>query len=335
MPGVFPAMAGLRTYLALVHFVLLGCLGPGPVQAADQDIQSFLQQVQEAARTLDYSGVYIYQQGASLQTQFLAHMVDGTGERSRIEALDGPVRECLRHDGVEECLYPDHSLVSVRKARKDHFPGLLLGDGELLARHYSWIRPGKPARIAGRECIWSELRARDTLRYSYRLCTDTDNSLLLRVQTIDAGGALVEQASFGSLALGADAAPEGLHSPWDTSQWRTHAESVEPVDLSSEGWRFALPAGFMPIAEFSRDLGLQRKARQLVLSDGLAAISVFIETFDPESDQSIRQGGVQQGAVNIYRMRLASWWLTVVGTVPAQTVHDLAHAVQYLPQAAQ
>ncbi len=38
--------------------------------------------------------------------------------------------------------------------------------------------------------------------------------------------------------------------------------------------------------------------------------------------------------MSIYRMRLASFWLTAVGEVPAQTVHDLAHAVQYLPQAA-
>jgi sigma-E factor negative regulatory protein RseB len=43
---------------------------------------------------------------------------------------------------------------------------------------------------------------------------------------------------------------------------------------------------------------------------------------------------MRQGALNIYRLRLASYWLTAVGEVPAQTVRDVAHAVQYVPKAA-
>jgi sigma-E factor negative regulatory protein RseB len=66
----------------------------------------------------------------------------------------------------------------------------------------------------------------------------------------------------------------------------------------------------------------------------LAAISIFVETFDPKRDQNVKQGGMRQGALNIYRLRLASYWLTAVGEVPAQTVRDVARAVQYVPQAA-
>lgn len=305
-----------------------------PTAVPDQ-VLGFLQQIQKAARTLDYAGTYVYQQAGNLQAHYLIHLVDGTGERQRFEALDGPPRECLRHNGVEQCLQPEDKTLSIRTARSDHFPGLLLNDGLTLENHYDWKPSVHPYRVAGRDCRVSELNARDTLRYSYRLCTDLKTHLLLRVQTLAPDGRLVEQAAFSSLQIGADVSPTGLESPWNTRNWHLYTDTSQPTDLSAQGWRFALPAGFQPIAELSRPLGPDHQVQQLVLSDGLAAISIFIETFDPKRDQNIRQGSMRQGAVNIYRMRLASWWLTVVGAVPAQTVHDLAQAIQYVPQATQ
>lgn len=302
--------------------------------AAEPDPLAFLQRVQAAARTLDYAGVTVYQQGRMLQATHLVHLVDGTGERERQEVLDGSPQECLRQNGIEQCLLPEQKLVVTRPAHSDHFPALLLGKGETLSRHYDWAPLDRSYRVAGRKCDVSELRARDALRYSYRICTDAQNHLLLKAQTLDAQGHLVDQVAFTQIHIGADVPTEALDSRWNTRDWRLHDEASQPTDLTARGWRFTLPAGFHPIAELTRQIGAGHAVDQLVLSDGLAAISIFIETFDPERDQSIRQGGLKQGAISIYRMRLASYWLTAVGEVPAQTVHDLAHGVQYLPQAA-
>ncbi len=287
------ARAGCRAGLCLV-FAWTAAAG-----AAEVDSLTFLRQVQDAARTLDYAGITVYQQGHTLQATHLVHQVDGTGERERQEVLDGSPQECLRQYGMEECLLPEHRLVITRPAHSDHFPALLLGEGAAIARHYDWKPLGRTYRVAGRECAVSELRARDALRYSYRICTDLKNHLLLKSQTLDAQDRLVDQVAFSRVHVGTE-----------------------------------VPAGFQPIAELTRQMGPSHTVDQLVLSDGLAAISIFIETFDPKRDQSIRQGGLRQGAISVYRMRLASFWLTAVGEVPAQTVHDLAHAVQYLPQAA-
>ncbi|CAM3819865.1 Sigma-E factor negative regulatory protein RseB OS=Castellaniella defragrans OX=75697 GN=HNR28_003036 PE=3 SV=1 [Castellaniella denitrificans] len=302
--------------------------------AAEADPLAFLRQVQTAARTLDYAGVTVYQQGRMLQATHLVHQVDGTGERERQEVLDGTPQECLRQNGMEQCLLPEHRLVVMRPAHSDHFPALLLGEGAAIAQHYDWKSLDRTYRVAGRECAVSELRARDALRYSYRICTDLKNHLLLKSQTLDAQGRLVDQVAFSSVHFGAEIPPGALASRWNTRDWRLHTESSQPANLAAQGWRFAPPAGFQPIAELTRQMGPDHTVDQLVLSDGLAAISIFIETFDPKRDQSIRQGGLRQGAMSIYRMRLASFWLTAVGEVPAQTVRDLAHAVQYLPQAA-
>ncbi|KAB0605612.1 MucB/RseB C-terminal domain-containing protein [Castellaniella defragrans] len=328
MPGW--ARAGRRAGLCLG----LALSWAAAVGAAEADPLAFLRQVQAAARTLDYAGVTVYQQGRMLQATHLVHQVDGTGERERQEVLDGSPQECLRQNGMEQCLLPEHRLIVMRPAHSDHFPALLLGEGEAVPRHYEWTPLGRTYRVAGRECAVSELRARDALRYSYRICTDLQNHLLLKSQTLDAEGRLVDQVAFSSIHFGADIPPGALASRWNTRDWRLRTETSRPANLAAQGWRFAPPAGFQPIAELTRQMGAGHAVDQLVLSDGLAAISIFIETFDPKRDQSIRQGGLRQGAISIYRMRLASYWLTAVGEVPAQTVHDLAHAVQYLPQAA-
>ncbi len=302
--------------------------------ATEPDPLAFLRQVQAAARTLDYAGVTVYQQGRMLQATHLVHLIDGTGERERQEVLDGSPQECLRQNGMEQCLLPEQKLVVTRPAHSDHFPALLLGEGADITRHYDWKPLDRTYRVAGRECAVSELRARDDLRYSYRICTDAQNHLLLKAQTLDAQGHLVDQVAFSQIHVGTDVSTGALVSRWNTRDWRLRTESSQPTDLAAQGWRFTPPAGFQPIAELTRLIGVGHAVDQLVLSDGLAAISIFIETFDPKRDQSIRQGGLRQGAISIYRMRLASYWLTAVGEVPAQTVHDLVHAVQYLPQAA-
>lgn len=306
-------------------------VGPEPAKI---DLLAFLQQTQKSARTLDYSGIFVYQQGHDLQASHLTHVLDGTGERERLEALDGPPRECLRQNGIEQCLHPKRRVVVIRPARSEHFPGLLLGNNQAIVEHYDWRPIPHAYRVAGRDCAISEIRARDELRYSYRICTDTETHLLLKIQTLDADGNLVDQTAFSSVQLGADVQPATLTPPWDTRNWGLLTDASKDTDLGALGWRFILPPGFQPVAQLSRQIGQDHIVDQLVISDGLAAISIFIETFNPELDQNIRQGDLRQGAVNIYRMRLASYWLTAVGEVPAQTIRDLVHAVQYVPQAA-
>ncbi|TAN30258.1 MAG: siderophore-interacting protein [Castellaniella sp.] len=324
----------VRRWARALGLALLLSAGSVPVLAASPDIDDFLQQVQTAARTLDFAGVYVYQQGAVIQSTRLAHVVDGTGERERLEALDGEPRECLRQNDIQRCLYPDRKLVVAQPARSDHFPGLLLGDGRSLGKRYEWKPSSRAYRVAGRRCTVSELLARDRLRYSYRVCTDQKTHLLLKSQTLDPRGHIVDQVAFGSIRLGTDVPTNALDAKWDTHGWKQETESGTPTDLQAKGWRFSPPAGFAPVVQLSRKIGPNHGVDQLVLSDGLAAISIFVETFDPKRDQNVKQGGMRQGALNIYRLRLASYWLTAVGEVPAQTVRDVAHAVQYVPKAA-
>ena len=219
--------AGRRAGLCLGLFLSWAAVAG----AAEADPLAFLRQVQAAARTLDYAGVTVYQQGRMLQSTHLVHQVDGTGERERQEVLDGTPQECLRQNGTEQCLLPEHRLVVMRPAHSDHFPALLLGDGADIARHYDWKLLDRTYRVAGRECAVSELRARDALRYSYRICTDLKNHLLLKTQTLDAQDRLVDQVAFSRVHVGAEVPPRGAGLALEYARLAA-ADRIQPAGQS-------------------------------------------------------------------------------------------------------
>ena len=63
--------------------------------AQAQSGATVLRQIQEAARQLNYVGVYAYQQGEHIESSRITHHFDGKQEKERIEVLDGAPREYL------------------------------------------------------------------------------------------------------------------------------------------------------------------------------------------------------------------------------------------------
>lgn len=319
--------------------VLLAAVLGSPVFAAaaapvlpDDEAVSLLQKIQDASRELDYSGVFTYQQGSSMQSSRIVHMVDGTGERERLETLDGEAREYLRHNDAIQCLVPDRKVILLERRRGDRFPGLLLGDGSRIPQHYTVSRREAPFRVAGRECNMLELQPKDQSRYGYRICSDTRTRLLLKAQTIDVQGRVVDQVAFTTLQLGDEVSSAQLSSRWNTDGWRVLETSMQAADLSKEGWRIPSPSGFEVITQVTRSIMAGKTVNQLVLTDGLAAISVFIEPFDPSWSPHTVKGGTSKGSLNIFRTRIGDHWLTTIGEVPADTLSDIALHTEYLPK---
>jgi sigma-E factor negative regulatory protein RseB len=65
---------------------------------------------------------------------------------------------------------------------------------------------------------------------------------------------------------------------------------------------------------------------QIVFSDGLASLSVFIEALTEGNTPP--EGVSAQGAVSVATRRLGDHWITVVGEVPATTVRQVAASIQ-------
>jgi sigma-E factor negative regulatory protein RseB len=100
------------------------------------------------------------------------------------------------------------------------------------------------------------------------------------------------------------------------------------VVQQNTGWMVKeLPPGFSKIVEGYRTLrGKVAPVAHLVFSDGLVAVSVFVEPM-PQAPQPI--GLSHQGGVNVYSRQLDSHLVTVLGETPGATVRQIAYSVAH------
>ncbi|HVJ13508.1 MAG TPA: MucB/RseB C-terminal domain-containing protein [Burkholderiales bacterium] len=309
-------------------FLLLVLLAAGGAQAQSPEALGWLRKMHDATHKLSYRGTFVYQSAGRSETSRITRLVDAGGDIERLEVMDGVPREIVRTRDTVRCYLPGSRLVKVEKrveGGERGFPALLPERISALARHYD-ISLGETRRIAGYDCQAVALRPRDNLRYGYKLYADVNTGMLLRAVTLDAAGEQIEQFSFTQLALGG--VTRDMVRPRHASrEWRVEDAAAAPARLA--GWSLSseLP-GFHKVVELKRRLGESRSAGQVVYSDGLAAVSVFIESLEGRSDP-VRPGLASMGAIHIYTREVANHVVTVVGEAPAASVQRIADAVEY------
>ncbi len=305
---------------------LAAALGAGVAQAQSPETLGWLRKMYDASQKLSYSGTFVYQQGARSETSRITRY--GAGDIERLEVLDGMPREIVRTRDTVRCYLPNSRVVKVENRAADRtFPALLPEKVGELTRHYD-ISLGEARRIAGFDCQAILLKPKDNLRYGYRLYADASSGMLLKAMTVDAGGDTIEQFSFTQLTIG-NVTRDMVRPRHAAGSWRIDNADASPAQLT--GWSLSaeLP-GFHKIMELKRRLGASRQAGQVVYSDGLAAVSVFIEPLDARRE-AVRPGLASVGAIHIYTREVANHVVTVVGEAPAASVQRIANAVEYRP----
>lgn len=309
------------------HVLLAGLLSLLAQAAVAQDAVEAMRRMQAAALSLDYAGTFTHHQGNQVVSSRVLHVSDASGEHERLEILDGKPREYIRHNNRIQGFMPDRKLVLVeRLTSRDRFPAVLSGSPEQVLRSYLVESVGLD-RVAGRECQQWLFKPRDALRHGYRLCADMASGLLLRAQTLDAQHRLIEQVSFTELRIGGGVSRDDLKPRWNTDGWTVRESQVVPIDLGSSGWNLPEVAGFRRTLELRRPLGERGDVIQVVMSDGLSSLSLFIEPMDTGS--ALPEGASQAGVVNMYRRKLSQHWITAVGEVPPQTLQRTVEALQH------
>jgi sigma-E factor negative regulatory protein RseB len=295
----------------------------GAAQAQSPEALDWLRRIHEATQKLSYTGTFVYQQGGRTETSRITRFVDGGGDIEKLEVLNGAPREIVRTRDTVRCYLPDSRVVKVdRRTAERGFPGLLPERVNALARHYD-ITMGESRRIAGFDCTAVVLKAKDNLRYGYRLYADKASGMLLRAVTFDDAGE-VEQFMFTQLSLG-KVTRDMVKPRHTTSKWRVEDAAAAPASLPGWGLSSELP-GFRKVVELKRRMD-SRPVGQVVYSDGLAAVSVFIEPLEGRS--ATRTGLASMGAIHIYTREVANHMVTVVGEAPALSVQRIADAVEY------
>lgn len=303
-------------------------------QGAGGDALHWLQRVQSAALRLNYSGTFVYmQQGGQPQTSRITHLYENGQERERLEVLDGSPLIVFRSNEHLKSYAPDTKTVTVEKrAVKGSFPALVTDQAAAIAEYYE-VRKGEIGRVAGMDCQTIHLEPRDRMRYSHKLWAEIGSGLLLRAQMINERGEVVEQIAFTQIEIGggAERYASRLGRQKVGRDWRTSTTQVEPVRLADAGWLIENPfPGFRKILELKRGIGAV-EVGQVVFSDGLASVSVFVEPV--RGGAAAADGLSSQGSVNVYRRRIGDYQVTVLGEAPPACITRIARAIEYRPPA--
>jgi sigma-E factor negative regulatory protein RseB len=294
-----------------------------PDAADGRSPEQWLQVVQQAARRLDYSGTMVYQQGAEVRMSRIVHIFDGKVSHERLQPMDGRPREFIRNADEVKCLIPEARRVVIeRRSRAESFPGLAATATADLLQHYSVKIAGRE-RVGGFDCQVIEIQPRQPDRYGYRLWVDRATGLLLRSQTVNDRGDVLEQMAFADVRIGG-VDREQLKPSWPTDGWKVDEAAHRPVDLKEQGWRLVPPSGFKPLYTVRRPMA-SGPAVQAVYSDGLASLSVFIE---PAAASDGSEALPQRGPINAYARRIGDSVVTVVGEIPADTARAVAQAAE-------
>jgi sigma-E factor negative regulatory protein RseB len=307
-----------------------------------REAQAWLKKIQSAAQRLSYSGTFVYQQGNLMRTSRITHVLDGRNEIEKLEVLDGKPREYIRNNEEIICYVPEAKTLLVEKrVTQDVFPAILAANPADLAEHYN-IRKGETGRVAGFDCQAVLLEPKDNLRYGYKLWAEKSTGLLLRAQTLNEKSEVVEQIAFAQIAIGNIDLNRAKPSFANTRGWRVENAVMSQINLSNWSVK-SVPPGFKKIHEVKRLVSdtaggdrvsgnaqptaqlTQREVSQIVFSDGLAAISVFIEP----GTHSRTEGSMQQGAMNIIGKRQGDFWLTIVGEVPSAAIKQVANSIEF------
>lgn len=304
--------------------------GAGPDGAQD-DPWILLEKAGQAARHLNYRGVFVYQSGRVVNAMQITHVNHANDEFARVILLDGAPREMLRQ-GRDAVIYDTRNeKVVVDRRMLGTFPAALPELSTFLRTGYQ-ARLGGPERVGGRDGVVIHLEPRDRYRYGCRLAVDRESGLLLKSVMLGERNDVIEQVAFSQVAL--------MPEPDDMNWFRPEIDYGKPyvmrpeekvMSAASAGDRWILgqlPPGYRQIDRVQRNVpGKAHPVTQMIFSDGIASVSLFVEPLDPAVPR--RVGHMLQGATHVYANVVEGHQLVVAGEVPAITVRQIAHAVSF------
>jgi sigma-E factor negative regulatory protein RseB len=301
----------------------------GTALAGDaENPRDWLERMSTAMSQMSYQGTFVYIQGDELVTMRITHVAGEDGVRERLVSLSGSPREVLRDSsGVRWVLGDDQSVMQDRAFNRNFFPELPLDQQALAAQSYE-LRLGGSGRIAGQGARNLEIVPRDAFRYGYSLWLENHSGLLLRWELRDSSGTSLARLVFTDFRMGSEVDPAELEGDGALQRFRTvesRLPAVGPAGASPRWRPVQLPPGFELTAYRCLAGEDEDLFEHLVYSDGLAAVSVYVER---DGDRSgLEQGLSRLGTTHAFSMASEGLLVTVVGDVPAATVRLIGNAV--------
>ncbi|MHB1248492.1 MAG: MucB/RseB C-terminal domain-containing protein [Polaromonas sp.] len=290
----------------------------------------------EVANNRTYIGTFVVSSGGSMSSAKIWRVGKGDQQVERVETLTGPPRSIFRHNDKVVTFMPD--LKVVRREQRESletFPSFHHSDTSI-ADFYK-LRQDGVERVAGVEADVIVLSPKDTLRFGYRVWLEQKTGLVVKLQTLDIAGKVLEQAAFSELQLDAPVKMDKLiQMMGKVKGYRVENPILVKTTGGDEGWALKEPvAGFRPAICYRRPVNLAANPAnavageaplQWIFSDGLASVSIFIEPFDQQRHG--KESSLSLGATQTMTKRVDAYWITVMGEVPMATLQLFANRLE-------
>lgn len=315
-----------------IIFLFLSLLAPLAHAELSVDIKPWFERMSHASTALSYKGRFVYNRDGETSLMEIIHVVGDDGARERIVSLSGEDQELIRDQYGNVFLMNLGPPLLIDKGGRDIPLAVRINANlESLCENYKFELAGKD-RVAGYENQVITIMPKDKHRYSYRLWVDLKTGFLSRSQLLNENGEVVEHIMFSDIEL-MDEPNESLLDAvrYNTDLMAGSQSAVTDKTLASiDGEMFwnvsGSPLGFWRAhSQDNVSLGDKKSAAYLMMTDGLASVSIYIE---PSKNKEGTLTGVSRvGALSAYGRVIDGHQITVIGEVPPLTVKRIGDAV--------
>jgi len=310
------------------------------LSAAAQSPGEWLERMVDANGKFNYQGTLVHMCDGTMDIVHIVHRVDNGQVTERITAQSSGGREIIRNADEVMCILPDQKKVTVEHrgvassplgGKISNFPSFS-GISQSL---YEIAMIGSD-RVAEQDAVVLAIYPVDEYRYGYRLWLDRRTALPLKFELVDGDGNGLEQGMFTEIEFSESISARDVEPTiatdefeWQRSTATRKSPAADPASSSTttSKWRaVTLPPGFeLAFAEAKIADGADTSMEQLVYSDGLATISIFIEASAEDDPQSAGMSNI--GATHAFTIFRNGYLITAMGGVPPDTARMVAQSV--------
>ncbi|CUA82958.1 MucB/RseB C-terminal domain-containing protein [Pseudidiomarina woesei] len=291
--------------------------------------QQWFNRMADALRHLDFEATLVQAQGHRVQPLVWFHgSYDHDTDLELLIYLNGADMRVLRI-GEQSYYYSAggaHAYTLQSNVTFGLIPPAFYNSFSKISQHYQIIASGG-MRVTGRNAQYLRLISRDNHRYHYDLWVDRETGMLLKLQMMTPQGEVLEQLQLTSFLV-TNELPEPLIDLGNFQQPpRMYGNNdTTPVKFALQpDW---LPDGFKQRIATHRAVHDTRLPTDYYLySDGLTEISVYITESQLQKLPSL----ALQGPDSMVNLRVNGYAVTVVGKVPAETLHLIAERTALKP----
>jgi sigma-E factor negative regulatory protein RseB len=265
-----------------------------------------------AVEHLEYRGQLIYRHDNRVQSLLLKQVRDASGRHQTFSVIEGaapevghlqslPVFTAERLPGLRQVLAdPEMSVLAIKSLLK-----------EKLAAYVLELDSSLTGEVAKRPIHRLSLLPKDHYRFGYLFDLDQNNGMLLRLQVLDTKAQVLEEFFFTYVHY--FSCPEEKAAEAAALTNAILLPSAPPLE----------PPAWVPLTllDFhlltARHLATEPPAKQLVYSDGLAMISVFVRPMRPKRQLS---GFFRLSVLHGYQGQVGERELLIIGAVPLATI---------------